>query len=812
MKVLIKYSFFFALLLLCGYALADNGTGLPSSLNPSSNDQSRYYLGVIFGNVGSVLSSAHSTILGTMFGEFNRAVLILGTIIFTYVYGKGVLDTAAHGEFLGKQASSLWVPIRSIGGLALMIPQASTGYCVIQVFLMWVVLQGVGAADMIWSSLASTFESSSSSSQQDASTVISAAIATQMVPQVQNIFSSLVCGYALLTNENSGNVLPVDFVQSGNNRSYNINYYPEPHEQPLTCGSVTWQDSCSASDAGCTKLVADQQIAIKNIITDLQPIASKYVSESYRLCNYRNPQGACIEPAYPQSLNDAGNNGIVAHEVYTSPPANSTNFPQTEAGHYVDTLAADKAGQRHDDPSKPQNDHTFDDGWIYAGSYIYQLASNVNQSGTIPNFTTSVASISDISSYFPKGYPNPIQLASSYTQSLPSNQQSGGGQSSGADQDQTKLLTVFAGMTAMTDVGLGVATATVGGSGLFFMLPFTIALGGIVTSFDVILSMIIAHNTNPLSAILYLQTFGFIVLSIVAIAFGLMLVGIFVTGLGENIANCMQPVGYATAETFSYISYGVFAAFGALVAIGLFLAVYLPLLPFIYFTFGVLSWLVAVFETMMAAPIVALGIIHPEGHDFWGKAEPAVMLTVNIFLRPSLMLFGLMASILIGYVFVDIITVGFAQALFNMQDHGAELSNPLEGISVMALYTFLIVVGYTQCFKLITETGNKVLSWIGFQGQLGSSSDEAIGQMKQHGSEIGGAAQSGFKDAEDKVRQKAGEENRRRNEGGGPDTGMTASGGDGLQTPPSSQPASSPAANPFPQNTPAGQHHRGGGH
>jgi len=248
----------------------------------------------------------------------------------------------------------------------------------------------------------------------------------------------------------------------------------------------------------------------------------------------------------------------------------------------------------------------------------------------------------------------------------------------------------------------------------------------------------------------------------------------------------------------AYISSLVMMALIGLVAIGLFLAVYLPLLPFIYFTFGVLSWLVAVFETMIAAPIVALGIIHPEGHDFWGKAEPAVMLTVNVFLRPSLMLFGLIAAVLIGYVFVDIITIGFAQAMFNMQDKGITMANPLEAMAVMALYTFLIIVGYTQCFKLITETGNKVLQWIGFQGQLGSSADEAVGQMKQHGAEIGGAAQSGFQKVDGDLRAKGAAEARKNENNKGP--GMHGDGSGDLQNGPSSTPIS-PAApgNPRPR-------------
>ncbi len=39
--------------------------------------------------------------------------------------------------------------IRSTLGLALLIPKAS-GYCLMQIFVMWVVVQGVGAADKIW--------------------------------------------------------------------------------------------------------------------------------------------------------------------------------------------------------------------------------------------------------------------------------------------------------------------------------------------------------------------------------------------------------------------------------------------------------------------------------------------------------------------------------------------------------------------------------------------------------------------------------------------------------------------------------------
>ena len=771
-KTLIKTFLILSLLFVASYALADgNGSiGYPSNgLSLSSNDQSRYYLGMIFGSVGNVLNGTGSQILGVMFGEFNRAVLILGTIVFTYVYGKGVLDTAAHGEFLGKQANSLWVPLRSIGGLALMIPKASSGYCVIQVFLMWVVLQGVGAADMLWSTLAGQLQNSSSGSEANATAVVSGAIATQLTSQVQNVFSGLVCGYSLQKSQNSGSVV-LDYSANGNNRSYDIAYSPAPGEKAVSCSTIQWKNACQAGDTACQKLASDQKSAIENMVNNLKPIASFYVNDSYRYCESRDAQGNCITPAFPQSLNDAGSSQTVAEHVYNL--AGKINFPQNQSINYVSSLAGEKASSRNNNPAQRTGNDMVDDGWIFAGSYIYDLAKSVNKAGTVPNFSASVANMGDISGYFPKNYPDPIKMSEAYAQNLPSDQASAGNRDTGANDTQKKLIATFAVMTTVSSVGLVAAGGMALGAGIPALSVMTGALIGIICSFDAIINLIIHGNGGPLGAILYLQTFGYIVLAIVGITFGLMLVAIFTQALGENVMNCMQPVGFAAAETFSYVSYLVMATFGALLTIGIFLAVYLPLLPFIYFTFGVLSWLVAVFETMIAAPIVALGIIHPEGHDFWGKAEPAVMLTVNVFLRPSLMLFGLMAAVLLGYVFVDIITVGFGQAVFNMQDKGGAMANPIEAICMMGLYTFLVVVGYSQCFKLITETGNRVLSWLGFQGQLGMQTDDAVGQMKQNSSAIGGAMSSGFKDTESKLRDKAG--NQRKKEEGGSNTGMSS--------------------------------------
>jgi defect-in-organelle-trafficking protein DotA len=128
-------------------ALADDSSSM--SFAPPPSDISVTFLGNIFGMVDGVLHSTGSQIMGIMFGVFNAAVLSLGGIVMMYIILVSTMNTAHEGQMLGQKWSSIWVPTRAVIGLALLIPKAS-GYCLMQIFVMWVVLQGVGVADKIW--------------------------------------------------------------------------------------------------------------------------------------------------------------------------------------------------------------------------------------------------------------------------------------------------------------------------------------------------------------------------------------------------------------------------------------------------------------------------------------------------------------------------------------------------------------------------------------------------------------------------------------------------------------------------------------
>src|SRR3990167_906234 len=155
---------------------------------PSSNDQSLYYLGQIFGPMGSILTPDRAPLIfGQMFNTLNTIILAVGVLIIVYVTVVGVIKTAHEGEPLGKQWSTLWLPIRMVMGIAALIPSTS-GYSFLQILIMWTVVQGIGAADSIWATVlnySNTFGSLTAK--------VSTTAGLQAGTDMQTLFQMMVC-------------------------------------------------------------------------------------------------------------------------------------------------------------------------------------------------------------------------------------------------------------------------------------------------------------------------------------------------------------------------------------------------------------------------------------------------------------------------------------------------------------------------------------------------------------------------------------------------------------------------------------------
>lgn len=154
-----------------------------------TNDYSFQYLQDIFGVVDGVLHGSGSQIMGAMFTVFNAGALALGGIIIIYTMLVGTLRTAHEGEALGREWSSMWIPIKSAAGIGLLLPKA-TGYSAIQIFMMWAIVQGISIADGVWNSALSYLSNGGMIVQEELGPA-------NISSQVGNVLKSEVCMYGI---------------------------------------------------------------------------------------------------------------------------------------------------------------------------------------------------------------------------------------------------------------------------------------------------------------------------------------------------------------------------------------------------------------------------------------------------------------------------------------------------------------------------------------------------------------------------------------------------------------------------------------
>lgn len=211
----------------------------------------------------------------------------------------------------------------------------------------------------------------------------------------------------------------------------------------------------------------------------------------------------------------------------------------------------------------------------------------------------------------------------------------------------------------------------------------------------------------------------------------------------------------------------IYTWLGLVFGIGVIMAYFIPMIPYVLFTFGALGWLMGVIEAMVAAPIVALGVMLPEGHDVFGQGKDALMLIFYAFLRPSMMIIGYIAGIILASVGIWVINAGFTQFTATYIEYsGINPGGHDNTIAYIIAFLFLFFVYVSMCFYVIEQAfemiyrlPDGILRWIGGgtqeafgAGVAGKGLSEAKGQVKEAGDATkGGASQKrSFGEEEDK--------------------------------------------------------------
>lgn len=872
------------------------------SFAPPPSDYSVVFLGNIFGIVDGVLSGTGSQIMGAMFSIFNSAVLAIGGIILMYTGVVSTLNTAHEGQMLGQKWSSIWVPVRSTLGLALLIPKAS-GYCMMQIFVMWVVLQGVGAADKVWEAALSYLNRGGVIVQAQVDPIASImGDKFSIAKGGSKILTGQVCMFGLQTALNktrdgylkeksagSGPCLVLgsdimkkfcttsipDFLstvdpvnlQQQTSKTATVFKLPMPNfdEDSLfyalngKCGSIEWNaltaedtktintkiDTLSQSERDT--ILMSRAIAIEALYTNLSYIAQTMVKNSPALSAQaggipitglkpfpnivaQEPFGVPMldtgEPCTEISKNCTGwasdFSGMAA--LFTG-----TQFQGAIAAYnaaMMPTLNLIKQANSKDGANEKRKfiKGAVQKGWIMAGSYFIDLAKI--------NATTGVgqANMTDKGSGLEGSSVNLTALTVGF--------QPGSGNSTNSCLSDKELLcklfnadpepinqiiglingktilsapVVEPNLDSLTDhppvSGLGSSTVygfvnnsvmvqLPGQPGLTTFPKFAMKINMQIppillpdVDFDCGRVLFVCFGRflgdlfynkiikNVLSALIFgiakfinLAVIAFLTLPLLGMSqifiYGVSFIQkptvnpiIALANMGVNYINfaselwiylmelailqILLPFGWFIIPLLLMVMPLLLAWLGMMVSIGFITAYYIPFMPYMIFTFGSIAWLMAVIEAMVAAPIVALGVTHPEGEGAFGKAEQAIMILLNVFLRPAMMIIGFIAAISLSYVSVWVINAGFSNVVTIVQgDPNVTFSGGLDkydpgkintttGYSSWAgiygfffsilIYTIMYVTVVQKAFTLITYLPDKVLRWIGGQ-------PEGIGQ------------------------------------------------------------------------------------
>lgn len=860
----------------------------------SPQDQSVYYLGQIFGVVsdGVLAPQKASMLLGVLFKVFNTSVLTLGAGIVIYTTIVGLMKTAQEGEFLGKQWSSLWVPLRTVFGIAALFP-LPTGYSSIQVIFMWIIMQGVGAADTIWNTVINyTIVAGSPLGQQDVTEINSVGLDTKF----NNLFQALVCQAqaarttsdfkingirnvryycssagnnaktpfcaTTTTNAAGSTIAQVSTALPTNTSSNVFSIGPKGYCGHLTYCQESSTDYCGANSTSQQCIVCQsQKKALNLIIPVLASIAEKtaqtddeYLQATLNaetpIKNYQAPawiSDYCADKADPTTCITSGYN--IFDGTNSSDPGNASqdlmqrvywkwsikpfiigsqttkvkDFIASSQDLYLATLAsgniagvgteiANNNGARAAEWQKKAISY----GWIFAGGYFYKVVQEGAKTlkTYTPDLVMSAPPTDDMalnsnmkyrSNYTAADYllskmkqeaaADAASPSSSSASSVTETEQATGSTSgvpsqfsaitSSISSSAASILNAFVKM--MAECAFVSNTWEAGGS---LVVGAGKSAGNVVAgagksawnvtkgagkSFGALFhgdtSGTAAKNawaeesadsgsaksawaeegadtgsaksawnksfgatgtyTNPLVPI---GNFGRMLMSIAKLLFvavagiSFLLVGLFtINPIVVGTGLTMNPIGEAFKTLLSFVSPFFVALMLGMYSLGAILGIYLPLIPFMIFTMGALGWLLTTVEAMVAAPIVALGILSPGGQsELLGRAEPAVMLMLNLFLRPGLMVIGLMAAVLVSVPVMALVNTAFLGAVSTI------ITNPdiFEELLIIAFYSSFVVTVIAKCYALTYIVPERVLTWIGGQAvQYGEA--EAMQSAKQ---------------------------------------------------------------------------------
>ena len=647
--------------------------------SPPAGDTSVEFLREIFGNViglvatgGSVQNGGQQdTVLGSMMAVYCSAILFLGMLFVSYTALKATVNSAHDGEWLGRTMHSSWVPIRTVGGVALLLPLGS-GFSLIQIGVMWAALQGVGVADSMWSAAIARMQTDN---------MITRPMIPDSRPLAANILRFEVCAAAMnkqfagsgrstrieaieLTTTSTKPLEVIAAATSKNSpmgqladskytvRAFKWRANDKSYINGDVCGGLEWKPSWEASAGNANMktlkdpLLLAHATAVKQMILKLRPVAAQIV--------------AGVKPD-PGALDTAANDYENALRTAAKVAVSGSNDRAR-----ADFLKAAK-----------------DSGWIFAGTWYNHIAKmNDAMQSTLNGLPVS----------------DPVDITDKETKEVL--QTYSDAMTTADEYARHRVQSVRSVYYAETNV-----RRPQQGEGAWeyvrrlLSAPFMGAINQMTQA-------IAGSNLNHMSQ---MKSFGDVIVTT-----GELVLAVLASAAGATsgwIAKATTGAVFDFGAVLQFLSTILSVLVLAVLAAGVTLSTYVPMVPFITWTTSVVNWFVLVVEAVIAAPILAVAHIHPDGDDVAGKGGPGWALVMSLMMRPALMLFGLVTAMLLTEPITGYLNAAFMTVVAGVQ--ADSLTGIVSFLCYVAIYAILMTSVVHIVFSLIHWIPDNILRWIG---------------------------------------------------------------------------------------------------
>jgi conjugal transfer/type IV secretion protein DotA/TraY len=658
---------FYLLAVLPGLAQAQG------TFEPASGSKAMVLLASLFGGL-EVFGSSGVDPFKEVVSVFNGAVLMIGGLLVGYNIVAGTLNTAHDGELLGKKFSSVWLPIRTSLGTALVLPVFG-GYCVMQKMVAMIIVMSIGLADQAWITYVSK-----DNLQKNIQIGLVRLDAKQLG---YTILKSEVCMAALskvVTNNPDAAILGGSNSVFGPttrtlaNSTTRIEFGDTNHYNGFstdTCGSIEvpnsqevitfpvqtgiWSSSTAFADsqARMERIVAEQKTQLSTMITAMQSQAQSLVSSGTKLDAKAIDQ---IINNYELAIRDKAASEILGIDVFKEVSANASN-----------------------------------DGFIGAATFYNKMIflTDLVQRSMAKVPTAKGPSTENIGNTFYDQYEQSFQPLLATLDETAKGRQYGISYEAGGSNNQAKCDGMIDCFSKKIDINAVVKSTFTEGR----------------TSF------VFQQGEHPVMA-----------LKRIGNSFLMWASGLFVASLALW-GTIAQAPGWAVGLAAAFFTFVPMLAVA-----GFTLSFVIPFLPTIIIVSAILGWLVMCVEAIFIAPCWAVMHLTANGDDMVGSGKQGYRLVLSLMLKPVLLVFGIIASIVLLQVMGDFIASIFQDTFLSLNEDSPLLILVLSSVFYGLVYGSLIHTVIKRIFNLITEVPDSVLKWITNGGnELGQSASQIAG-------------------------------------------------------------------------------------